>query len=241
MHTNTLPPMNGQATLTRGIVKRAVQLVVSMLMQAAILFISAGRLDWVMAWVYLGFYAVMIGINAAILLRKDPALIAERAEMKKDAKRWDKPLAAIVSLVGPLTLLLVAGLDVRFGWTPALSWLFQMMMFIVMALGYALSSWAIVSNKFFSGLVRIQKERGHTVATAGPYRYVRHPAYSGWLLAYLTMPLVLGSWWAIVPAGLTAIAMVVRTALEDKTLQAELEGYQEYTRQVRYRLLPGVW
>jgi protein-S-isoprenylcysteine O-methyltransferase Ste14 len=110
-----------------------------------------------------------------------------------------------------------------------------------MAAGYALSSWAMVSNKFFSGFVRIQKERGHTVAAGGPYQYVRHPAYSGWVLAYLTMPLVLGSWMALIPGGLTAIALVARTALEDKTLQAELEGYQEYARQVRYRLLPRMW
>jgi protein-S-isoprenylcysteine O-methyltransferase Ste14 len=227
--------------MSRGIVKRLIQLVIAMLTQAAILFISAGRLNWLMAWVYLGFCVVLISVNAAILLRKDPALIAERAEMNKEAKRWDKPLATIAGLVGPLAILWVAGLDMRFGWTPALSWTFQGVMFIVMALGYTLSNWALISNKFFSGFVRIQKERGHTVATGGPYHYVRHPGYSGWLLAYLTMPLVLGSWWAIVPAGLTAIALVARTVLEDKTLQAELDGYQEYARQVRYRLLPGVW
>jgi protein-S-isoprenylcysteine O-methyltransferase Ste14 len=89
--------------------------------------------------------------------------------------------------------------------------------------------------------VRIQKERGHAVATGGPYRFVRHPSYVGGILFELAAPILLGSWWALIPGMLNAILFVVRTALEDKTLQAELDGYQDYAARVRYRLLPGVW
>lgn len=110
-----------------------------------------------------------------------------------------------------------------------------------MILGYAFPGWAMASNRFFSGLVRIQTERGHTVATGGPYQYVPHPGYSGWFLAYLATPLVLDSWWVIIPAVLTVGVIIVRTALEDKTLQDELDGYREYAQQVCYRLLPIIW
>jgi protein-S-isoprenylcysteine O-methyltransferase Ste14 len=113
--------------------------------------------------------------------------------------------------------------------------------FVLVALGYALSSWAMLSNPFFSGTVRIQGERGHSVATAGPYHYVRHPGYSGWILANLTTPVALGSLWGLLPGLLVVLGFVVRTAMEDRTLQTELDGYKEYTQQVRYRLVPGIW
>jgi protein-S-isoprenylcysteine O-methyltransferase Ste14 len=108
-------------------------------------------------------------------------------------------------------------------------------------LGLALFSWAMFSNTFFSSAVRIQQERGHAVCNTGPYRFVRHPGYVGAILQSLVMPLMLNSLWAFIPAGLAVLLMVVRTALEDKTLQEELQGYTEYAHRVRYRLLPGVW
>jgi len=89
--------------------------------------------------------------------------------------------------------------------------------------------------------VRIQTERGHTVVSGGPYRFVRHPAYLGVILLVLSSPIMLGSSWALIPGVICAVLMIVRTALEDKTLQAELPGYVDYTQQTRYRLLPGVW
>ena len=101
--------------------------------------------------------------------------------------------------------------------------------------------WATGSNAFFSLTVRIQKERSHAVATGGPYRFVRHPSYAGGILFELAAPIMLGSWWALIPGGLNAILFVIRTALEDKTLQAELDGYQEYAQRTRYRVLPGIW
>jgi protein-S-isoprenylcysteine O-methyltransferase Ste14 len=241
---NTRPSVEESQALANtsgGIVKRLIQVIISTLIQALVLFLSAGRLDWMEAWVYLGVYVGFIVVNTIVLLRVSPELIAERARIKEGAKDWDRPLAAIVSLFGPLVTFVIAGLDVRFGWSPPLARELWLAALVFMGLGYGLSGWAMASNRFFSGLVRIQKERGHTVASGGPYRYVRHPGYSGWLMAYVATPFVLGSLWALVPAVLTVAVMIFRTRLEDRTLWAELDGYQAYARRVRYRLLPGVW
>jgi len=112
---------------------------------------------------------------------------------------------------------------------------------IVMALGYGLFSWAMVSNKFFSAMVRIQDERGHTVALGGPYRFVRHPGYIGIIVYCLAAPVMFSAWWAYIPALGLCVTIVYRTILEDRTLQRELDGYAAYGQRVRYRLVPGVW
>lgn len=137
--------------------------------------------------------------------------------------------------------LIVCGLDVRFGWRPEIPLSIQIVAFVLMALGSLLGTWAMSVNRFFSGVVRIQTDRGHTVVTDGPYRFIRHPGYAGGVVANLTGPLALGSVWALIPSALVVLLTVVRTALEDKTLREELPGYQEYTQRVRYRLLPWVW
>ena len=108
-------------------------------------------------------------------------------------------------------------------------------------LGYAFSSWALIVNRFFSGTVRIQTERGHHVVTDGPYRIIRHPGYAGSLLGYVFIPILLDSLWAFIPAVLLIIVMFIRTASEDSTLQTELPGYAEYAEKTRYRLIPGIW
>jgi len=228
---------NGKSDLTPKIQKRMLQVVVQFLILAAILFISSGRLDWMWAWAYLG---VGVGILAINVLVMSPELIAERSEIKEDVKGWDKVLG---TLIGVLTLgaLVVIGLDARFGWSPRLAVAIQVVALIFFALAQGLFSWAMASNVFFSGLVRIQKERGHTVATGGPYRYVRHPGYVGYIISWLATSLALGSLWGLIPAGLVMCLMIVRTALEDRTLLEELDGYRDYAGQVRYRLLPGVW
>jgi protein-S-isoprenylcysteine O-methyltransferase Ste14 len=214
-----------------------VQVVVQFLVIAAILFISSGRLNWAWAWAYLG---VGVGILAVNILVMSPELIAERGEIKENVKGWDRVLG---TLIGVLTLgaLVVMGLDARFGWSPRLAWAIQLGGLVFLALGQGLFSWAMASNVFFSGGVRIQMERGHTVATGGPYRYVRHPGYVGYIISWLATSLALGSLWGLIPAGLMMGLMVVRTALEDRTLLEELDGYKEYAQRVRYRLLPGIW
>jgi len=148
-----------------------------------------------------------------------------------------------MGIVGIATLvrLIIAGLDQRYGWTSGIPLAAQIAALVVSALGYSLVVWATASNAFFSQIVRIQSERSHTVATGGPYRFVRHPAYVGTILTELAVPVLLASWWALIPGVLNAVLFVLRTALEDRTLQAELNGYADYACQVRYRLLPGIW
>lgn len=235
-HTSVEQP-NGKSDLTSRVRKRMVQVVVQFLVLAAILFISSGRLDWVWAWAYLG---VGVGILAINVLVMSPELIAERGEIKENVKGWDRVLG---TLIGVLTLggLVVIGLDARFGWSPRLAGAIQLGGLVFLALGQGLFSWAMASNVFFSGAVRIQIDRDHTVATGGPYRYVRHPGYVGYIISWLATSLALGSLWGLIPAGLVMCLMVVRTALEDKTLHEELDGYKDYAQRVRYRLLPGIW
>lgn len=228
------------SNVTGGVVKRGLELVASLVLQGALLFVSAGRLDWVMAWVYIAIYLGVVSINSLVLIPRNPELIAERAQPKENTKDWDKTISGLVG-VAFLGSLVIAGLDVRFEWSPEAALAVLVAGTVLLVLGNALFSWAMISNAFFSTLVRIQEDRSHTVATNGPYRFVRHPGYVGWILMSFGIPVMLGSLWAVIPGALSALLMIVRTALEDKTLQSELPGYKEYAAQVRYRLLPGVW
>jgi protein-S-isoprenylcysteine O-methyltransferase Ste14 len=175
------------------------------------------------------------------ILPVNPQMLAERSRPKPGGKKWD---VVMVGLMGVFLLAayVVACLDVRFGWAPTFSLPAQIAGAVVAALGYdVLLVWSMVANAYFTAIIRIQTERQHTVATGGPYRFVRHPGYAGTILAHLATPFLLGSRWAVIPAILVAVVMIVRTALEDKTLQAELPGYKEYTQKTRYRLIPGIW
>ena len=204
------------------------------------LFWSAGQVTWWPAWAAIAVMLAWITATAIVILRFNRDLLAERLGPRKGAKPWD---TAIMSIMGLLQLVryIVAGLDQRYGWTDGFPLAAQIAALIVCALGYSLFVWATASNAFFSQIVRIQYERGHTVATGGPYKYVRHPAYAGAILYELAVPVLLASWWALIASGLDAILLIFRTYLEDRTLKAELTGYGDYARQVPYRLLRGIW
>ncbi len=241
MNTNTSVEQPGhQSETTRSVVRYLVREAMGLLMLAAMLFLPACRLDWVMGWVLVGIMFLWANTTALVLILRNPELIAERIGPKKGAKTWDTVLLSIIGLV-TIARCIVAGLDQRFGWTIGISLPLQIVTLAVAVLGYALVVWATAANPFFSQVVRIQKERGHTVATGGPYRFVRHPGYVGTILFELAVPVMLGSWWALIPGSLSALLSVVRTVLEDKTLLDELDGYREYAERTRYRLLPGVW
>ena len=216
-----------------------IRLILYILFVAAILFFSAGRLDWTIAWVFLGVYIAIISIS---LIFVDPELIEERSHIGPGAKRWDLVLASLVVVFLFPATFIVAGLDAgRYHWSPPFPIWVQLLALLVYVMGSVISSWAMVVNKFFSTVVRIQKERGHYVVTGGPYRYVRHPGYTGAIVVSISIPLVLGSLWALIPALIGDCILVIRTVLEDNTLKKELEGYQDYANQVCYRLLPGIW
>ncbi len=228
---------NGKSDLTSRVRKRMLQVVIQTLLIAAILFISSGRLDWGWAWAYLGVGVGILVINTLVL---PPELIAERGQPKENVKDWDRILTTL-TLFPTLGALIVIGLDERFEWSPQLAWGIHLIALAFLALGQGLFTWAMASNKFFSTAVRIQTDRSHAVASSGPYRYVRHPGYVGYIISWLATSLALGSLWALIPVGLVMCLLVLRTALEDKTLLEELDGYQDYAARVRYRLLPGVW
>jgi protein-S-isoprenylcysteine O-methyltransferase Ste14 len=158
----------------------------------------------------------------------------------EDTKSWDRLLSVLLGL-GGLLMPLVAGLDRRFGWSTGFGLTVELAALAVILIGYAISSYALIENRFFSGVVRLQTDRGQQVVSGGPYRWVRHPGYAGALLAYLATPLLLGSIWTYLPVVFTFVVLVIRTALEDRTLQVELPGYKEYTTHTHYRLFPGIW
>ncbi|MBN2149138.1 MAG: isoprenylcysteine carboxylmethyltransferase family protein [Anaerolineales bacterium] len=197
---------------------------------------------WWEAWVYAILYILGFAVSRRLAARRHPDLIAERAQttQHEDAKPWDRVLSPIVAL-GIGVVLLIVGLDALLGWSRGFRQAIEIAALALMLAGYVWSSYALIENRFFSGVVRLQTERGHHVVSSGPYRWMRHPGYAGALLAYLSTPFFLDSAWAIIPALLLAVAMVIRTHLEDSTLQQELPGYAEYAQRVRYRLMPGVW
>jgi protein-S-isoprenylcysteine O-methyltransferase Ste14 len=204
------------------------------------LFWSAGRIDWWPAWAAIAVWLAWFTMMDIVILRSNPELMAERLSPPKGAKTWDRAIMSILRLT-QLARYILAGLDQRYGWTGGFPLAAQITAITLCVLSSSLCTWAMASNIFFSQIVRIQSDRGHAVATGGPYSHVRHPAYVGMILFELAISTLLASWWALVAGGLCAILIILRTALEDRTLQAELAGYADYARQVRYRLLPGIW
>ncbi|WP_345970997.1 isoprenylcysteine carboxylmethyltransferase family protein [Sulfurimonas sp. HSL1-6] len=186
----------------------------------------------------------LAGVGGRFLAEKrHPGLLAERASLEKaqSAKPWDKFLAPMMAVSLSFPLVIVAGLDHRYAWTPLMPAWLTVLGLIIIALGYAFTAWAIVENRFFSTTVRIQTDRGHTVCDSGPYRVVRHPGYAGNLLALAGIIMALDSLWTLIPAAAALLIAVIRTALEDKTLHEELPGYPDYAKEVRYRLFPGIY
>lgn len=214
--------------------------ILSIAAMGVALFWSAGRIDWWAAWAAIAVWLAFFMVMDILLLRFNPELIAERLNPPKGAKTWDRAIMSLLRLT-QLVRYILAGLDHRYGWTVGFPAAAQLAGLVVCTLSYALLAWAMTSNAFFSQIVRIQSERGHAVVTHGPYRYVRHPAYIGMILFELAMPTLLASWLAIITSGLCAILLILRTALEDRTLLTELTGYVDYAHQVRYRLVPGIW
>ncbi|MBZ0295512.1 MAG: isoprenylcysteine carboxylmethyltransferase family protein [Anaerolineae bacterium] len=211
---------------------------------AALLFVGAGSLDWSWGWVLAIVYtACWIGLSIALAIG-NPELLNQRGQRVKQAtvgtKKWDLVLVSIyvvLVLVQPF----VAGLDWRNAWSAPVSPLVYVIGNLLMILGFVPLTWSMIANRYFEQSVRIQESRGHQVATGGPYRFVRHPGYTGVILQFLALPIAVGMWAALIPGAIGIVVFVIRTALEDRTLQEELPGYAEYAQQTRYRLIPGIW
>jgi protein-S-isoprenylcysteine O-methyltransferase Ste14 len=218
--------------------KRGLQVFGQALLLAICLFLAAGRLDWAWAWAYLGLGAGIILLNVLVV---PPGVAAERGRPRKESvEGWDRVLMVPFALA-VYSVPVVAGLDVRHGRTAPVDWPVHVAGLVLIALGQGLFTWAMRANRFFSTVVRLQRDRGHAAATDGPYRVVRHPGYAGYVVSLFATGPALGSWWALAPAGIAACLLIVRTALEDRMLRRDLVGYEAYARRVRYRLLPGLW
>jgi protein-S-isoprenylcysteine O-methyltransferase Ste14 len=227
----------------RKIVLWCVQSALGLVGYAVVIFLAAGSIRWVWGWVLIGVSAAALVGHVVVLVPINPDLLAERQEgfRPEGTKRWDRWLTMSAASLGTVVMWVIAGLEVRFRWTAGMALPAHISGVAVTVLGYALFLWAMASNAFFAEGVRIQTDRGHTVAAGGPYRFVRHPGYAGAILAEAATPLLLGSPWALIPAAGSVICYVIRTLLEDRTVMMELEGYETFACSTRYRLVPGLW
>lgn len=224
------------------IARIGVMLLLVLVVMPMLPILISGRWGWWQAWLMVAIFVLSFIISRVLAARKTPDILRERANYNQHANTqpWDKWLSPMVAF-GSVFVMLVAGLDARYQWSAGFSLPVEMLGLALILAGYLLASYAFVENAFFSGTVRIQGERGHKVVSSGPYAWMRHPGYSGSLLASLGIPLLLDSAWAFIPVVIFGVFFVLRTRLEDRFLQANLTGYRKYAQRVRYRLLPGVW
>jgi len=222
-----------------------LRVTVAYLLIPLLLLLCGGDVDWWEAWVF-SLLIVGTGLVGRIWAeQRHPGLMTEReralSEDTADVKPWDRVLAPLMAVSLSYLLAIVAGLDHRFGWSPDFPIGFKILGFSMIMLGYPFATWALTENRFFSSTVRIQTDRGHAVCDSGPYRFVRHPGYAENILPLPGIVLALDTVWTLIPAAVALVIVIVRTALEDRTLQEELPGYRDYSAVVRYRLIPGIY
>ncbi len=219
-----------------------VRTVAWLCVMAAILLFAAGDWRWVQGWVFLAEFAVSSFALCFWLARHDPALLRSRtsAPWQPGQPRWDRifMLVLIIMVVGWMVLI---GLDAhRFRWSQMPLWL-QPVGALLIALCMVVTWRTFRYNSFAAPQVRLQAERGQQVTMEGPYGIVRHPMYAGAIFFFVGMPMLLGSWWGMVFAPVLVVALAARAVGEEGMLRRELAGYDEYTRRVRFRMVPGVW
>jgi len=203
-------------------------------------FLSAGRIIYWQGWVYLAL-SLLLFFGGFVALKDEPELMQERMKPGPGTKWWDR-VFFVFFIPSFIAIVLVGCLDTgRFHWSVEMPTALYVLGYLLYAFSFLVSTWAMRVNPFFSSVVRIQPERGHRVVEHGPYRFVRHPGYVGAIATGVGMALMLGSLYALIPAAVMTLALIVRTFLEDNTLQKELPGYSKYVAEVKYRLLPGIW
>jgi protein-S-isoprenylcysteine O-methyltransferase Ste14 len=233
--------MNHESKLTKSGKNAIIAPYRWLAIQAVCFFISAGRFNIPRAWLYFGISIIIATVGNIIMWKKTPELLNQRGEYKLDTKSWDKILVPVFLLTSIIGIPVVTGLDTgRYQWSISgtTSLIAGLMLYIC---GSVIQQWAMLENRHFEGTVRIQNDRGHRVISTGPYGIIRHPGYLAMILTSLVMPLMIGSMYALIPAGFVIIVLIIRTALEDQTLQKELTGYLEYTQKIKYRIFPGIW
>jgi protein-S-isoprenylcysteine O-methyltransferase Ste14 len=216
------------------------RVAVTLITLAVLLFVPAGRMTWTRGWLFLLVFTLLMFGAIVYFRRVNPQMFAIRSRVHPETKRWDKVVIGLLFLAMS-AIPLVAGVDDgRFHWS-SMSWLLVGLGYLLVITGWIGVAWAETVNPFFEPGVRIQTERGHHVIDTGPYAIVRHPGYVAASGMFAGFALSLGSWWALIPAGVGSLVLVLRTVWEDRTLHAELPGYATYATRVRFRLIPGVW
>lgn len=212
------------------------RLTMSLVVLGSMLFIPAGTLTYWEAWAYMAILFVPASFMMLYLLKNDPELLERRMRMRekqaeqKTIIKWSYPVF--------LFAFIIPGLDYRFGWS-SVPLLIVITADCIILAGYLLLVRVLRENSYASRIIEVA-EKQKVIAT-GPYAVVRHPMYSAVLLIYGFTPLALHSYWAMIPAELIIIVLVARILNEEKVLLKELDGYAEYVRNTRYRLIPGIW
>jgi len=222
------------------VVQLLIKSLIGTLFFLLILFFSAGRINYWQGWLFASISIISVLLNS-LALNNNGELAKERSTLKEGTKSWDKKILGLSAVILIITYI-VAGLDAgRFQWSPGFHWSINAAGTVLIIFGEVIFLLAQRQNKFFSNVVRIQTDRGHTVCDTGIYKIVRHPAYFGMMITAIGIPLILGSLWSFIPSAFSIFLTVIRTSLEDKTLIRELNGYPEYTFKTPYRLLPYIW
>jgi len=223
------------------IAKLLLQNTITTAGMGALLFACAGTMHWPSAWVFLATCALLGPLCGWWLYRVDPALLAERLRpvLQKDQPAADKAFM-IVFVIAMLAWLAAMGLDRRTQ-SSDVPVAFQALGLLLFVLSTLFILWVFRENSFAAPVVKLQAERAQRVVSTGPYAHVRHPMYSGMILFFAGVPLLLGSWWGFLMVPLFLVLFAGRIRIEERTLREGLPGYADYVTHVRYRLLPGVW
>ena len=234
-----MPESNNQTKLTA--VKQLLVTSVMLFVQILIFFVSAGHIAF-RPWILFGASFLHYFVSTIVQFKLNPELLAVRLKIKrKGSKLWDEILMRVSNLTVLILVPVIAGIDLGRFHSSTLDIWFVIVGFVPFIISTILLNWAMIANPYFEPAVRIQKDRDHKVITSGPYRIVRHPGYLAGIFYILSIPLIIVSVFTFIPVGIYIFLMMIRTFLEDKTLRKELDGYSEYTRNVRYRLFPYVW
>jgi len=233
-------PADMNAPQSKAMLPRIVTGTVGLVSFALLWFGIAGRLTWWQGWAFLLTFITYVSILVWRLSKVDPELVQERNQPAKVAEPWDRVVMGIYTVI-LLILLTVTALDGgRYLWS-SVPWGVQMIGWLLLTVAGLMVWHVMMTNAYLSSWARLQEDREQVVVQEGAYRRIRHPMYLGIIVAFLGIPLALGSWWAMIPSIVIVGLFVYRTHREDLMLIQGLTGYAEYTERVRYRLLPGIW
>ena len=217
-------------------------MVITPIYHLLLFILFAHRIDYLPLWLFLSVYLLAVPLGTIVLAKINPAIMNYRGMRKKPGlKLWDKIFIRVYVPFAFYLPVIVAAYDITRDQNTTLPLAVSIMAIPIFFIGHAIFIWGMCVNDFFDTMVHIQDDRNHRVITSGPYQYVRHPGYSGIILWIMSIPFILGSAIALIPAAIGCALLILRTYLEDKMLKQELQGYPAYAEQVRYRLCVGIW